>query len=103
MTVNNINGTSTYTCNCGSWLDHWKKFSGQALPTWCSEKSCANKPEVGAHVQKAGYTDTAWYIVPLCSKHNAKTGESLDLANYAVLVPANVSETCAKRAANYGW
>ena len=34
MRVNNINGTSDNSCNCGSWLDHWKNYSRQALPTY---------------------------------------------------------------------
>jgi hypothetical protein len=28
MTVYNINGTSDNTCKCGSWLAHWKNYSG---------------------------------------------------------------------------
>ena len=39
MRVKNINGTSAYTCKCGSWLDHWKKFSGQSLSNYCSEET----------------------------------------------------------------
>ncbi len=55
--VKNINGTSPNKCGCGSWLDHWKKFSGQGVPLHCPEVNCRNKPEVGAHVQKESYTD----------------------------------------------
>jgi len=54
-------------------------------------------------MQKAGSTDANWYNVPLCSTHNAETGESLEIVTYVPLVPANVSEACAKRAAQYGW
>jgi hypothetical protein len=96
MRVKNINGTSQNACKCGSWLDHWKKFSGQVLPTYCTEKSCMGKPEVGAHVQKDSSTDSSWYIAPLCKTCNAKTGQSLDLMDGTALVPANVSETCGK-------
>jgi hypothetical protein len=96
MRVKNINGTSQNVCKCGSWLDHWKNFSGQALPTYCPEKTCTGKPEVGAHVQKDNSTDNAWYIVPLCKTCNAKTGQPLDLMDGTVLVPANVSDTCGK-------
>ena len=96
MRVRNINGTSDKTCNCDSWLDHWKKFSGQSLPSYCPETKCLKKPDVGAHVQKDGYADSSWYIIPLCSTHNAETGKSLDISDSVKLVSANVSETCGK-------
>jgi hypothetical protein len=96
MKVNNINGTSDSSCKCGSWLDHWMNFSGESLPSYCSEKACIRKPEVGAHVQKDSSTDRGWYIVPLCTEHNRQTGKSLDLVDSAKLVPANVSQTCGQ-------
>jgi hypothetical protein len=96
MKVKNINGTSARTCRCGSWLQHWKNFSKTAISQYCYEKKCVGKPEVGAHVQKDNSTDESWYIVPLCMTHNAKTGESLELVDSAVLVSANVSLTCGK-------
>jgi len=96
MRVNNINGTSGRTCTCGSWLDHWKYFSGQALPVYCPEVKCTQKPEVGAHVQVGSSTDSNWYIIPLCKKHNEETGKSIDISDYVALVSANVSNTCGK-------
>ena len=100
MKVHNVNGTSASTCKCGSWLDHWKKFNGQSLPTYCSEKTCLKKPEVGAHVQKDNANDKSWYIVPLCTEHNRQTGKSLELVDSATLVSANVSQTCGR---NSSW
>ena len=94
MKVNNINGTSDNSCNCGSWLDHWKNFSRQSLPTYCPEKSCTKKPEVGAHVQKDISYDKNWYIIPLCSEHNRQTRESLEIGDSIALVSANTSQTC---------
>jgi hypothetical protein len=96
MKVRNINGTSDNPCKDGSWLQHWKNFSGQPLPSYCSEKSCRQKPEAGAHVQKDSSTDKGWYIVPLCAKHNAKASE-LELVDSIKLVSANVAETCGKK------
>ena len=96
MKVNNVNGTSDNTCKCGSWLAHWKNFSGQEIPTYCAEKACTAKPDVGAHVQKDSTADKSWYIVPLCSPHNRETGKSLNLVDSAVLVSANVSQTCGE-------
>lgn len=97
MKVKNINGTRFNTCNCGSWLDHWSKFSRQSLPPHCQEITCLKKPEVGAHVQKDSLSDRSWYIVPLCRDHHAQTGTSLEVMVVAVLVPANVAETCGRR------
>jgi hypothetical protein len=96
--VKNVNGTSENDCNCGSWLKHWKNYSGQALPSTCREVTCMNAPDVGAHVQKDSQTDRSWYIVPLCNKHNAKATE-MNIMDSSVLVSANVSHTCAKKAA----
>jgi hypothetical protein len=96
MKVTNINGTTANICSCGSWLAHWKNYSGQALPRYCPEETCTDEPTLGAHVQKDSTTDRKWYIVPLCSKHNAKKGESINISNHIKLVSANVSETCGK-------
>ena len=96
MKVRNINGTRDNVCRCGGWLQHWKNFSGQSLPTYCPEASCMNTPDVGAHVQKDNSTDESWYIIPLCSTHNAQTGKSLTVSDSIALVSANVSKTCGK-------
>jgi len=96
MRVKNINGTSQRTCKCGSWLEHWRNYSGQSIPTYCPEKACINKPEVGAHVQKDSSTDRSWYIVPLCKTHNSKTGQSLELVDSIRLASANVASTCGR-------
>ena len=96
MKVNNINGTSENKCSCGSWLEHWKKYSGQLFPNYCSERSCTKKPEVGAHVQKDNSYDNSWYIIPLCGEHN-KQAKSLDVSDSTVLVSANTSQTCGRK------
>jgi hypothetical protein len=97
MKAKNINGTSDTTCACGSWLDHWMKVSGKALPQFCSEEKCIQKPEVGAHIQKEEMNDASWYIVPLCKAHNAEKGMSININNAVQLVPANISITCGKK------
>ncbi|TSC83714.1 MAG: hypothetical protein G01um101417_448 [Parcubacteria group bacterium Gr01-1014_17] len=94
MNVSNINGTSDNSCNCDSWLDHWKNYSDQTLPTYCQEKSCTKKPEVGAHVQKDSSYDKNWYIIPLCSEHNHQTHGSLEVVDSVAFVSANTSQTC---------
>lgn len=96
MKVKNINGTSANICKCGTWLEHWKKFSNQHLPGSCPVANCTQKPEVGAHVQKDSSTDSSWYIVPFCKAHNAEKGKSLFISDSITLVSANVSITCGK-------
>lgn len=91
--VRNINGTSDYKCKCGSWLDHWKNYSRQEIPTYCSEATCTGKDLVGAHVQKDSFFDNNWYIIPLCNKHN-QSSSSLSVVDSTTFVSANRSETC---------
>ena len=93
MVIRNINGTSDNKCKCLTWLDHWKKYSGRGIPTYCPTKECMEKSEVGAHVQKEDINDNSWYIIPLCKKCNAKKGQSLTVSD-TPLVSANVKETC---------
>ena len=96
MKVKNINGLSIDACVCGSWLGHWKRFSQEFVPIFCSEENCPEKPEVGALVQKDSPTDNNWYIIPLCKWHSRKTGKSIIINDNVTLVSANVSETCGK-------
>jgi len=96
MQVKNINGTSDNSCNCGSRLEHWKKYSGQPPPASCPVTTCGEEPEEGARVQRDNSTDTKWYIIPLCKTHNGKKGASIEIGDYKTLVSANVSETCGR-------
>jgi len=95
LKIRNISGTSQATCKCGSWLKHWKKFSGQSGPICCPAGSCMNQDLVGAHVQKSDSSDGKWYIYPLCSVHNQSTGD-LEVFDSYKLVSANKKETCGK-------
>jgi len=95
MRIKNINGTKDNICNCGSWLDHWEKFSGQPL-SYCAVSGCNNLAEVGAHVQIDNPYNNNWYIVPLCQEHN-KSKMILVISDSIVPVSANVSETCGKK------
>jgi len=97
MKVTNINGNADFSCACSSSLEHWKNFSRQSLLAFCPEETCILKPEVGALVQKDGSTDTNWYIIPLCKKHNSMTGKSLLVGDYISLVLANAEQTCGKK------
>jgi len=92
MIVTNVAGTAQASCCCGSWLNHWEKLSGQAT-MFCVERTCTSKDLVGAHVQRLG--DSAWYIIPLCNKHN-QTASSIDVLDSTAFVSANKATTCEK-------
>ncbi len=102
MRVKNINGASDQNCGCGSWLLHWAFFSQRALPACCSARNCIQRPAAGALVQLDVQGDETWYVVPLCTWHNALSNGTMDLSDHAVLVPADkaaVGRTSMSRAA----
>jgi len=97
MYVKNLNGTSdSPRCPCGTWIDHWKKYTGVPNPA-CFENSCGGKGEVGAHVQKTS-GDNSWYIIPLCKHHNGLRGETVEIPDVyeKLLVPATARDKCGK-------
>lgn len=95
MKVTNIGGTRDKPCTCGSWLLHWQRYGGVPGRPCCSVANCTAPIIVGAHVQRDGAPDRSWYIVPLCTGHNAKA-PALTIRNDAILVSASVGETCGK-------
>jgi hypothetical protein len=76
MKLKNLTGTSTETCNCDSWLDHWEKYAERKAGA-CGVLTCNNTADVGAHVRKYGDNDYTPYIYPLCSGCN-QSSEVLD-------------------------
>jgi hypothetical protein len=96
LKINNINEKRREICACGSWLNHWKKFSPKPFKRYCPVIGCTEKPEVGALIRKVSSTDERWYITLLCEKHEAQTGKSLDVTDSTILVSANIADTCGK-------
>jgi hypothetical protein len=94
MRIKNINDMTEKPCRCGSWLEHWKNLSHLPLPHVCQARGCQEAPVAGAFAQKDNYFDEAWFVVPLCHKHNRLYGASLDLAEGVVLVSAKASKSC---------
>ena len=105
----NKNGSSktSKTCpNCGTWIKHWERLSGQKAPNDgdCAVEKCDGKIEKGhlariegCHVIVKDGTDKSVYIAPLCESCNHRTeGAELKLKRDLLLVKANVSETCLK-------
>ncbi len=89
-----ITSATDTVCNCGSWLKHWEKFSGQTT-TFCIEKLCTGQDLVGAHIQKANSEDNSCYIIPLCINHN-HSKEVIEVFDNYKFVLANKKETCEK-------
>lgn len=73
MKIKNLTGTADEKCSrCGSWLEHWEKFSRQNAGE-CGVIGCNRKDVVGAHVRKYGAGDHTPYIYPLCLGCNQST------------------------------
>ena len=93
--VKNLEGTSKRKCKCGSWIEHWRKFTGL---NWsrCAVMNCGKKAEVGAHV--IGMDERMkkqWWIAPFCKTHNFyKMKEMVYLDSRTVMASANVSISC---------
>ena len=92
MRIKNICGTSQKYCECGSWMKHWNNYSAQTVAV-CRVRGCLRTDVIGAHVQKDVDNDDAWYIAPICNKHNFAKG-SLELIEGTDLVPADLKLTC---------
>ena len=91
-----IAAPSGSNCSCGSWLDHWNKFSGQPAAFLCPATMCVDKTEVGAHVQKEGDGSKPAYIIPVCKNHASQIGQTITVNDYIPLVSTDISETCGK-------
>lgn len=89
----NKGGTGERSCECGSWANHWLKFSGKPWPTLCSVANCISMATLGAHVTNAAF-DQREYIVPMCAGCNSRF-DDFELAG-TTIVPANKAETCEK-------
>lgn len=66
-------GTSTRSCSCGSWKEHWKKHTGQSWPRVCSVNGCGNAATLGAHIFNPSVTGER--IVPTCDSCNKNDGQ----------------------------
>ena len=86
-------GTADRACKCGSWKNHWIKFSDKAWPAKCSVEGCNNSATVGAHVYNKNVSGEK--IIPACDSCNKRT-DHFSLKYGVTLVSANKSERCEK-------
>ncbi len=76
MKVKNRKGSGDEKCTrCGAWLRHWENGTGKKAPAICGTSGCNGKPVIGGHVIKAGGSDRASYITPICSSCNTRDDE----------------------------
>lgn len=99
MRIHNIINTSKNKkpCACGSFIEHWKTYSGKGRDRpQCSVKGCTKPGTDGAHVRKVSDTDRREYIVPMCKEHNQEREKALTLRLGTELALASPAETCEK-------
>jgi len=95
--VKNIVGSeqSKLSCSCGSWLQHWRNYTGSKRKTCCVLK-CQKDAKVGAHVISVdGRHSNHRYIAPMCYTHNHHSNtEHMFIDSRMELVWANKNGTC---------
>jgi hypothetical protein len=93
--VRNLNGTSGRRCRCGTWIDHWRRFSNGARIT-CARLECQNSAILGAHVQIVDRRyGRDWWIVPLCyACNNRMNDQTMHIDRRTIMISANVRFTC---------
>lgn len=91
-TYKNVIESDERKCTCGSWKEHWKKFSIKNWPSECSVKGCGRNADLGAHVHVVG--EKKEWIVPMCIDCNNDWNKKFQLKANTILVSANKSETC---------
>lgn len=74
--VYNVDGTARRKCRCDpgpkTWLAHWQRKTGRALPIKCYATRCPNPTAVGAHVRLEGGDRRVPLIIPFCQFHNKR-------------------------------
>lgn len=89
----NKQGTSSRSCQCGSWKQHWINFSNKKWPLLCCVSGCMNEAILGAHIYNPKVSGER--IIPACDLCNKKTNE-FSLKVDTILVSANKQKTCEK-------
>ena len=90
--VKNAEGYEHNGCRCGTWFDHWKKFSHVKIQR-CVVVGCSNIDLIGCPVTKSNPQDNGIYIIPLCNEHSKKT-EELKILPSCPFVSADLEMTC---------
>ena len=92
----NKKGTGERSCKCGSWRNHWLRFSPEPWPTKCAVDGCNNAATLGAHIFLSGtMSPDNEYIIPTCDSCN-KLESQFSVKSGTIFVPANRKKTCEK-------
>jgi hypothetical protein len=96
--IRNKLGTSELSCQCESWLEHWKTYSDSRVHGLCAVAGCTAPAEVGAHVELHKLADHKGktYIAPMCRQHNGQHGADFLSKPGHVLAIGSVADTCGK-------
>jgi hypothetical protein len=62
MRVINMQAFVMDNCNCGDWIEHWEKLSGNKA-TICHAKDCLKTAFIGTHVQTEKMKDLKWFTL----------------------------------------
>lgn len=101
VAIKNKAGSSKTSCACGSWINHWEKYSTYYHKK-CSIVGCEEDATDGAHIYRtkapaAHETNGITFIIPMCSTHNNPNNtEEMLVEAETEFVWANKSETCEK-------
>jgi hypothetical protein len=90
--VKNVEEYEQNGCRCGTWLDHWKKFSYVKIQK-CVVVGCSNIDLAGCPVIRSNPEDNNIYIIPLCKEHS-QSKEELKILPSCPFVSANLKITC---------
>ena len=103
MLIKNVKGSSKISPNppsgYRSWLNYWELNFGQILEVGKQYEcpACHNyfyrSNFDGCHVQKVGYIDNKWYIIPLCDSCNHRIDNPEVDDNLLIDVPSNLNVT----------
>lgn len=97
-TAYNMVGTSGRKCQCSTapktWLGHWSRATGLAIPASCCVSGCGNAPEVGAHLRIVGWDARTPWILPFCQYHNKRPAHVAMNLKWGVTAVAAATHDC---------
>ena len=71
----------------GTWFEYWERQSAKKASK-CSVIGCATASEIGAQVIKPSVGNVP-FIIPMCSAHAGKNGETLEVMESTHFILAN--------------
>jgi len=88
MRVEILKSSAMKKCAKGTWFEYWEGHSSKKALK-CSVIGCPTASETGAQVIKPSMGNVT-FIVPMCSSHAGKNGETMDVMESTSFVLANL-------------